>query len=771
MRIRMRGRLGVLLLVISSVTASRACAETPAKDSKLADHFGFLPLEIYKLDYRISNLLVKELDGDKTGDIVVANNARSRIDLLLSTKKPDDEAAARPFRKDPNELEYDRRMRLASIPVNKEVISLDTGDFNGDGKPDLVYYGSPAEVEILFNEGQGRFGNPKRVNSGEALNRSTALTVGDFDQDGRDDIVLLGDDELIFIYQPTVGTLTEPERVPHTAAKPWLVRAVDIDGNGASDLVILDTDSIHPILIRFATKEKKLGPEQPFALETPRSVAFGAVDNRPGSEIAVIENKSGRSRILTLDRSSSGENVDRGRLVYFGLPQGTERGRSLAVGDINGDHRQDVVVTDPANAQIILYLQSVTEGLSAGQTFPSLVGARSACLADIDKDGRQEVYVLSEQEKQIGRSRLENGRLTFPSPLATVGEPVAMDVADVNGDKVPEIVYVTRNKNAHELRALARGKATDSFDAVKWGAVESVIISGESATPTALKSVDINHDGQADFLVFNSDGSPTLFLGSKDGPPRPFAGSLGPISRATPTSLSVVDLNGPGVTVAQGSFARRVQLTADGRWEISDQYNSGRNSAQIQGATALATAGKSSKEKEIVLLDRTSKSLLFLAKKDGVYRPAGNLPIGSINYEAMHVADFDGDGRDDLLIAGTDRFALLESGQKGQRLKPIASYDPKRTDTRLSDVAIGDVNGDNIPDLIYVDIGEHSFDILSYGGDEKLIPALTFKIFENKIFRGAGDLIEPRDLAIGDVDGDQRGSARQDSREARGRGW
>jgi hypothetical protein len=260
MRIRMRGRLGVLLLVISSVTASRACAETPAKDSKLADHFGFLPLEIYKLDYRISNLLVKELDGDKTGDIVVANNARSRIDLLLSTKKPDDEAAARPFRKDPNELEYDRRMRLASIPVNKEVISLDTGDFNGDGKPDLVYYGSPAEVEILFNEGQGRFGNPKRVNSGEALNRSTALTVGDFDQDGRDDIVLLGDDELIFIYQPTVGTLTEPERVPHTAAKPWLVRAVDIDGNGASDLVILDTDSIHPILIRFATKEKSWVP-------------------------------------------------------------------------------------------------------------------------------------------------------------------------------------------------------------------------------------------------------------------------------------------------------------------------------------------------------------------------------------------------------------------------------------------------------------------------------------------------------------------------------
>ena len=46
----------------------------------------------------------------------------------------------------------------SSIPVNKEVVSVDTGDFNGDGKPDLVFYGTPAEVEILFNEGKAGFG-------------------------------------------------------------------------------------------------------------------------------------------------------------------------------------------------------------------------------------------------------------------------------------------------------------------------------------------------------------------------------------------------------------------------------------------------------------------------------------------------------------------------------------------------------------------------------------------------------------------------------------
>src|SRR6516165_9977593 len=68
-----------------------ALAQQPAP--KLADYFGFLPLELYKLDTRIGNLLLKDLDGDKIDDIVVSNNGRSRIDLFLSTKKPADEKA------------------------------------------------------------------------------------------------------------------------------------------------------------------------------------------------------------------------------------------------------------------------------------------------------------------------------------------------------------------------------------------------------------------------------------------------------------------------------------------------------------------------------------------------------------------------------------------------------------------------------------------------------------------------------------------------------
>ena len=46
--------------------------------------------------------------------------------------------------------------------------------------------------------------------------------------------------------------------------------------------------------------------------------------------------------------------------------------------------------------------------------------------------------------------------MSFPTPLPIIGEPVSMDLADLDGDKTPEILYVSRTKpggDSFELRA------------------------------------------------------------------------------------------------------------------------------------------------------------------------------------------------------------------------------------------------------------------------------------------------------------------------------
>jgi hypothetical protein len=59
------------------------------------------------------------------------------------------------------------------------------GDFNGDGKPDIVVAGGGA-VSVLLNEGDGVFGAGQTYTIGGS---PTAVAVGDFNRDGKPDIV------------------------------------------------------------------------------------------------------------------------------------------------------------------------------------------------------------------------------------------------------------------------------------------------------------------------------------------------------------------------------------------------------------------------------------------------------------------------------------------------------------------------------------------------------------------------------------------------------
>jgi hypothetical protein len=750
--------LGAALALPLMAGGRAVAADPPDGDPRIADYFGFQPLEVYKLDPRINGMLIRDFDGDKVDDIAVVNNGRSRIDLLLTTKKPGGAETEPRKKKEANEVDNDRRMRLVSLAVNKEVVSLAAGDFNGDGKVDLAFYGTPAELLVLYGEGKGKFSEPKRINTGEAIESQGALTVGDLNRDGRDDLALLTQGEVVTILQGEGGKLGEPERLPHSAQNPRMVKAVDLDGNGGDDLVLLDGVPDDPIRVRFAGPGGTLGPEQRFALEPLRAYCFGQIDGKPGVEMLTIEQQSGRVRVHALDVVEDDDTAKRGRLLFYPMPQGNTRGRSLDLGDLDGDGLVDVVATDPANAQFFVFRQAKGSGLGASQGFPNLVGGKTVKLADLDGDRKAEVYVLSEQERQIGRSLLEESRLTFPAPLPITGDPVGLEVADLDGDKTPEIVYVTRDKapgstaDLFTLRALKREKGGE-FAPFRWGQADSVKLAGVADVPT-VQVLDVNRDGQSDFLFYTSGGPRLLLLGRQGEPPAPAGGGLGPLTDISPAGLSQVNLDGPALILAQKTYARNLLLDKDGHWVVKDQYNTGRNSANVLGAAAIDTDGDG--VKEIALLDRTSKSLLYLAKRNGVYRPSGMLSVGPFDLQKIHVADLNGDGRDDLLLAGSERFGVVLTGSKGQRLKTIHSYEATRDDARLADLIVGDMNGDGQPDITLIDPGEHFVEIVTKGTSGELEKALSFKVFERKSMRNMADLVEPRDIAVGDVDGDGR---------------
>ena len=67
----------------SAVGSAAAFAQ---EEPPLAHYFGFMPAEIYKLDQRIQNCVIADVNGDGLQDIVIVNNLKNRIDVLQQRK-------------------------------------------------------------------------------------------------------------------------------------------------------------------------------------------------------------------------------------------------------------------------------------------------------------------------------------------------------------------------------------------------------------------------------------------------------------------------------------------------------------------------------------------------------------------------------------------------------------------------------------------------------------------------------------------------------------
>ena len=157
--------------------------------------FGFTGPETYPIENFIANLKSADLNDDGLEDLIVVNNARSRITLLYNQTGSTNKAPPR-WKRELNELPPDARFRIDSIASEKRIAGLVVADLNGDKRPDIAYYGEPKELVVQYNEGTNGFGLPKRWPIDDGQVTPNALAFGDLTGDKRNDLLLLGDSHL-----------------------------------------------------------------------------------------------------------------------------------------------------------------------------------------------------------------------------------------------------------------------------------------------------------------------------------------------------------------------------------------------------------------------------------------------------------------------------------------------------------------------------------------------------------------------------------------------
>ena len=489
--------------------------------TELAEYFGFKPLEIFKLQARSGNMLTGDLNHDGLNDLAVIDNSNSRIDLLLQRKTVPDQKD-KSTTTDVNSFKNDWRFEHKKFSVDKALAALSLGDFNGDGRTDMAYIGLPDRLVIRLQPESGEWKTGPTFRLPDLQLAQWMMASGDLNHDSKFDLAILGKNDTFILYQKD-GELQRPERLMNTSDKLGLVHIGDLDGDGRGDLCYLaNDDSGRSLCARFQTSSAKLGPELRFDLDKPRSTTLKDIDGQPGLEILSIHGQTGRVRVSQIRRPEAKAGELAGQLVQFGFgQQAGSRERDLAIGDINGDKLSDIVVTDPEASQVLVFQQAKGLGLDQGTSYPCLTGATQVRIGDFLNDKVADVVFLSPKEKSMGISRMEAGRLTFPQAIPIEKEPVVFALADQNGDQSPELLYIARDRvSTKTTYVLKRLQAVERDGQMEWqpfgagpmpAAGMPLSLKGD---PEQIVPYDANRDGKLDFLIFQGSERPAILLKS-----------------------------------------------------------------------------------------------------------------------------------------------------------------------------------------------------------------------------------------------------------------
>ena len=313
---------------------------------------------------------------------------------------------------------------------------------------------------------------------------------------------------------------------------------------------------------------------------------------------------------------------------------------SVAVGDFNGDGKQDLAVANLFGDASIL-LGDGTGNFSAPTNFTAGDAPISVVVGDFNGDGKQDLAVANYQSENVS-ILLGDGAGNFSAPTNfTVGNgsPRSVAVGDFNGDGKQDLAVVTQFSNNI---VVLLGDGAGNFSAPTYF--------GNGAYPSSVVVGDFNNDGNQDLAAL-TESNVSILYGDGTGN---FSASIDFNAGDFPVSVAVGDFNGDG----NQDLAVVNSLYPQGSVSILLGDGAGNFSAPTSFATAVFPARvavgdfNADGRQDLAVANGSFPYVMSILLGDGAgnFSPLTNFAVGN-DPESVVVGDFNGDGKQDLATA------------------------------------------------------------------------------------------------------------------------
>ena len=334
--------------------------------------------------------------------------------------------------------------------------SVAMGDFNGDGKPDVVAANAEtSDVSVLLNTtapGDTTFSFAVHQDF-EAGDRPQSVAIADFNSDGRPDIITRNDFSgiSVLLNQTTLGDTT-PAFAHHQftgASGATSVAVGDFNGDAKPDIVIANFTPRVFVLLNTTVpgaSNPSFAAAQDFAAadSAVESLAVGDFNGDGKTDIAAGDGNSNFVSVLLNTTVSA-------PILAFADSNSFQTGNqepSVTVGDFNGDGRADIAAAGQFDYVSVL-LNTTTPGNATPSFAPSQdfrsPGRLSIAIADFNGDGRPDIVTATSGEQWFSVLLNQTAPGDTTSTFADYQEFTAafrtgsLAVGDLNGDGRPEI--------------------------------------------------------------------------------------------------------------------------------------------------------------------------------------------------------------------------------------------------------------------------------------------------------------------------------------------